>query len=96
MLTLDTILKAAKHMASYGDDGRGSCFGVSDPSRLRPPTTPPRRTTPQETDGPSVTLKVRRDDVKGEYTFENVTAPKNENLVRRWNEDRGVYEYVEK
>ncbi len=41
MLTLQTLLKAIRQETTYGDRG-GTCFGTSDPTRLRSPTTPPR------------------------------------------------------
>lgn len=47
MLTLETLLKVIRQRETYGSDD-GACFGTSDPSRLRPPTTPTDLALPQE------------------------------------------------
>lgn len=40
MLTLKTMMAVMKAERSWGVPSGGACFGVTDPGRLRPPTTP--------------------------------------------------------
>ena len=65
MLTLPSILAATKQMRVYGESEGGSCFGVTDPSRLRPPfSSGTPEAIPSEN---AVHLKVTRNDAAGKY-----------------------------
>jgi hypothetical protein len=56
MLTLKTIMAVQALERSYGRY-EGACFGVTDPSRLRPPTSPsPLSIPPKEVKGLTRTI----------------------------------------
>jgi hypothetical protein len=65
MLTLKSILAATRQMGLYGEHRGGSCFGVTDPSHLRPPSP---SGTPETIPSEDVfRLRVTRNDAAEKY-----------------------------